>query len=248
MMRKFGCMVGSAMALAIWASPALSQSRALAKAETINATTLIEQFRRVVFFTEFGAGSSGKPLFRWMTPVIADINGGEAYRQNVQDLFRQLSRLTRLPFRIAADGKKANMEIFFLPTAEIRARLKQPKVRCAGQFQGLKHLGVIHAAQVYISTDSRSAALHCIAEEITQVLGLTNDTSLIRNSIFNDTSKLNKLSLFDQILVAALYSERLRPNMTEEQAMPVVRVLIRDLMAQARKQNRDRTKAKAKKK
>lgn len=63
----------------------------------------------------------------------------------------------------------------------------------------------------------------CIHEEIAQGFGLTNDDPRARPSIFNDDDEFALLTGHDEMLLKILYDPRLKPGMTAEEAMPIVR-------------------------
>ncbi|WP_375257396.1 DUF2927 domain-containing protein [Citreimonas sp.] len=63
----------------------------------------------------------------------------------------------------------------------------------------------------------------CIHEEIAQGLGLANDSPRARPSIFNDDDEFALLTDHDAMLLEILYDPALRPGMTPEQALPIVR-------------------------
>lgn len=65
----------------------------------------------------------------------------------------------------------------------------------------------------------------CLHEEITQALGLTNDSGA-RPSIFNDDQEFALLTDHDRLLLRTLYDPRLRPGMTESEAMPLAEQII----------------------
>jgi hypothetical protein len=67
-------------------------------------------------------------------------------------------------------------------------------------------------------------------EELTQGLGLPNDSPRARPSIFNDDEEFALLTDHDELLLRMLYSPELRPGMTPEQARPVVESLARRLL------------------
>ncbi|MEO1315071.1 MAG: DUF2927 domain-containing protein [Pseudomonadota bacterium] len=69
----------------------------------------------------------------------------------------------------------------------------------------------------------------CLHEEITQALGLGNDHPEVRPSIFNDDEEFALLTRHDEWLLRVLYDPRLRPGMTEEEAMPIVRRIVEEL-------------------
>lgn len=72
--------------------------------------------------------------------------------------------------------------------------------------------------------------LSCIHEEITQGLGLANDSPLARPSIFNDDEEFALLTPMDELMLKMLYSPRLSTGMTEAEARPIVFPLATALM------------------
>lgn len=72
--------------------------------------------------------------------------------------------------------------------------------------------------------------LSCIHEEITQGLGLPNDSPRARPSIFNDDEEFAFLTAHDEMLLRILYSPELRPGMTPAEARPIVFSLARRLL------------------
>jgi hypothetical protein len=72
--------------------------------------------------------------------------------------------------------------------------------------------------------------LSCLHEELTQGLGLPNDSPRARPSIFNDDEEFALLTDHDELLLRMLYSPELRPGMTPEEARPIVESLARRLM------------------
>jgi len=76
----------------------------------------------------------------------------------------------------------------------------------------------------------------CIEEELAQGLGLFADTDIVYWSIMNEESRddVARLTLNDKILIRTLYDERLQIGMTREQAMPIVRQIIPELVAAVR--------------
>lgn len=72
--------------------------------------------------------------------------------------------------------------------------------------------------------------LSCVHEELTQGLGLPNDSPRARPSIFNDDEEFALLTDHDELLLRLLYSRELRPGMTADEARPIVFELARRLM------------------
>ena len=64
--------------------------------------------------------------------------------------------------------------------------------------------------------------LSCLHEEITQGLGLANDSPSARPSIFNDDEEFALLTPMDELMLKMLYNPLLTPGMTEAEARPIV--------------------------
>jgi Protein of unknown function (DUF2927) len=71
--------------------------------------------------------------------------------------------------------------------------------------------------------------LSCFHEELTQGLGLPNDSPKARPSIFNDDEEFALLTDQDEQLLRILYSPELRPGMKAAEARPIVETLARRL-------------------
>ncbi|MER5172735.1 DUF2927 domain-containing protein [Thioclava sp. GXIMD2076] len=70
----------------------------------------------------------------------------------------------------------------------------------------------------------------CYDEELAQGLGLANDYPRARPSIFNDDEEFARLTRQDELMLKMLYDPRLRPGMSEDEAMPVIRQVAAELM------------------
>ncbi len=70
----------------------------------------------------------------------------------------------------------------------------------------------------------------CIQEEMTQALGLTNDSPDARPSIFNDDEEFAFLTRHDEFLLRMLYDKRLSVGMTAKTAQPIIQQIAQGLM------------------
>jgi hypothetical protein len=64
--------------------------------------------------------------------------------------------------------------------------------------------------------------MSCVQEEMSQAMGLPNDSNEARPSLFNDTREFALLTEHDAILLRMLYDPRLRPGMTVDEARPLL--------------------------
>jgi hypothetical protein len=72
----------------------------------------------------------------------------------------------------------------------------------------------------------------CYHEEISQGLGLANDSPEARPSIFNDDDEFALLTTHDEALLRILYDPRLSIGMPLDQARPIIRILAREQTGQ----------------
>jgi hypothetical protein len=66
----------------------------------------------------------------------------------------------------------------------------------------------------------------CIVEELTQILGLPNDSEKVFPSIFNDKTPQTLLSGLDGVLLKLLYSKEISPGMSQSQVKPIIGQLL----------------------
>ena len=71
----------------------------------------------------------------------------------------------------------------------------------------------------------------CLLEELTQSLGLPNDSDLVKPSVFNNRSVLQELTRNDKILIRTLYDKRLKAGTPRVEAMAQIGVLIAEVDA-----------------
>jgi len=223
---------------------------------------LVKAFEIVAFGSEARGLGERTTLLRWDTAEIA-VNmtqfrsAGERELKPVpaQDFWakfawnhlRTLERLTGLTFvdSIAAK-KRPRLTIVFTPR-DLLAKVPIPGVKGKLQrelsapggcyflsFAGGR-MGALDRAFVVVNTDRDGFLIdHCLLEELTQSLGLPNDSDVLRPSIFSDHDTLRALSPTDEILVRTLYHKRMVPGMSRKAALTMARLLIAQQLAARR--------------
>lgn len=223
---------------------------------------LVDAFDVVAFGSETKALKNRSVLLRWdtdeiavnMTQFMAD--GEKAPKPSAAQSFwtgfawkhlKNLQNLTGLRFvdSIAAK-KRPRLTIIYtarrflakVPIPGVDAKLQQELAAPGGcyflSFTGAK-TGQLDRAFIVVNTDRGEAMIdHCLLEELTQSLGLPNDTDLVRPSIFSDHDTLRALSVTDEILVRTLYHPRLHAGMERKAAMVVARLVIAQQLAARR--------------
>lgn len=170
---------------------------------------------------------------------------------------RHLQNITGLPIQSAKSIKEANLIIVFsqeaslkedlqnffdIQSASERTRFFRESV-CLGHFSTQLN-GSIQKAVVIIPVDrarKHGKLMACVVEELTQVLGLPNDSITVSPSIFNDRSRDHFLTGLDYILLKILYDQHLKIGMKKIEAMPVVQSIVAEYFQKGLIENADRT-------
>ncbi|MEO1687915.1 MAG: DUF2927 domain-containing protein [Pseudomonadota bacterium] len=219
-----------------------------------DAADLARNFERIAFFVETEQGAAGtgrpRPVRKWRVdgpPITWSLRGADAASTAETETFMaRLARLTGAPLRRSTTPRGADITIYILDPEEryqlgrtLRARGGTPpetlmawidgeQVLCLGFFR-LDDDGWIESAIVGIPQELTPLYMrHCVQEELAQTMGLTNDDTRVRPSIFNDRNEFALLTRHDEDLLRILYDERLRPGMTAAEAMPLVPGIIED--------------------
>jgi len=72
---------------------------------------------------------------------------------------------------------------------------------------------------------------HCLLEEMTQSLGIPNDSNLINPSIFSDRNRRTDLTRTDLIILKTLYDDRMTVGLAHEPALSMASEVIGELNA-----------------
>ncbi|MBT9243126.1 DUF2927 domain-containing protein [Vibrio splendidus] len=198
-------------------------------------------FYNVALQHEYSQGN--KPLAKWKQPIKIWIDhrvGDEELHQELTELhIRHLSEVTQHPITIVNKESEANVKWIYtrqsqwVSEAKLVLKLKSTEhlnnaICTAGYRTNSK--GEIVYAGIVIPVDqarSRGKLVACIVEEITQVLGLPNDSDKAYPSIFNDHTPEDLLSPLDVVLLKLLYEPELKAGMTKSEVKPIVRKILK---------------------
>tara|TARA_B110000977_G_scaffold184067_1_gene247341 strand:- start:97 stop:999 length:903 start_codon:yes stop_codon:yes gene_type:complete len=200
-------------------------------------------------------GVSGK-LRRWDQPIRFTIEFGNSVprsqkrrdRTDVAKIAKRLSDVTGHP--ITVDGP-ANFYVLFVGEDDRADVIDQ----MAGRLPGVENANLTSlrnlSDDIYCAVAAYSAGpdssvytaavaviraenpdllrLACIHEELSQAMGLANDSPTARPSIFNDDDEFALLTNHDELLLQMLYDQRLKAGMTLNEATPIIRTLATEL-------------------
>jgi len=219
----------TALSIYMLLAPALAGPAAARSPRTMQTPPLaemVDQYRRVALSAEFGGAYRRGRIIKWNGPIVARLRGDNArrYAREIVRHFSLLARLTGLRFRVLGPSAPrdtfANMTITFINNG---GRGPANLERACGAEVFTDRKLVIRRARITINVDWPQLRRHCIIEEISQALGLMNDSGFLFPSIFNDNSKQQRLSPWDRMVIRAHYDPRLRPGMNWPTVEPIIR-------------------------
>lgn len=187
-------------------------------------------------------------LVRWERPIYvfleSDYGDARLQKELLSVHLDHLSSITGVPISYANNKQDANIFIIFTSYRQLEAKVKEyignpNKIRaaiqeaiCLGNFS-YNQRSEITKGTIIIPVDyarQKARFLDCIIEEITQLMGLPNDSDDVFPSIFNDKSIDSYLSPLDYILLKLLYSKHLTPGMTVRETERALPLAIRELL------------------
>jgi len=204
---------------------------------------LLKSFIEIAMFNEYSERPAG--IRKWTRPIdyvfVHRVGDPQLHERLTRMHIEQLAEITGLSIRPAATQEAANLLIIFSTEMALQQELisdfgirsspqRQSLFRnsiCLGQFSLAADASIARAV-VIIPVDRASAhakLVDCIVEEITQVLGLPNDSDQVFPSIFNDKSVNSLLSGLDYLLLKMLYDPRVKAGMNLAQAAPVLKTI-----------------------
>jgi len=199
-----------------------------------SADILARQFERIAFSSEFGGEYRAGRLIRWQGPIRVRLAGHypDRFKVEVERQLAELRHLSGLAIELgdaAGESAPAAMTIEF--STSRGGTTFDPDAPCRTLIWETSY--VIRRVQIYITPYPDELRRHCIAEELTQALGLADDSRIVRDSIFNDASSRQRIAPWDALMVRVLYDSRLRAGMHRTEAMPIVRRIIAEHMRSA---------------
>jgi Protein of unknown function (DUF2927) len=195
-------------------------------------------------------------LRRWEAPIRVAIRFGASVppdrqatdRARISSFVSRLAAVTGHP--MAVDDRNPNFFIHIVSEDEREALAPAINATLSGlspgDVAGITNMPRSTYCLVYALSEGGSGAytrafavirsehpdllrLSCLHEEMTQGLGLPNDSPRARPSIFNDDEEFALLTDHDELLLRILYSPDLRPGMSADEARPIVESLARRL-------------------
>ena len=207
---------------------------------------LADRFKLIAFYNEVTGEET--PLRRWADDVRVVLASaeGQRYVEDTRAIAETLDRLLPQSVSVVDPGDDANVLMLISSRFTLRStldRMQLPsriratilRASCAGMMfrTDTDHPDEINAAVVTIQhTLGDTLVRRCIAQELTQILGLPNDIDDPEGTVFSSDSRRSSLSEGDENLVRILYDPRIQPGMTRTEAMPIVRAIAAEIEAE----------------
>jgi hypothetical protein len=197
--------------------------------------TELAYFGEIAFGFEFGAAS--RVIRRWPGDVRVAVRGTPTAedRATLAAVLGELTATIGGPVRLRDAGVgPAELEVHFVPRAQFTGVVAAAVPNNVGQFwlwfDAAEHFS---RGVVLIGTDIPARLRqHLIREEVTQSLGLAQDSPRDPFSVFySGYSESTVYTALDLALVEMLYRDEVRPGMSAAEAIPVLRQLLRRVAA-----------------
>lgn len=189
----------------------------------------IEYFLDIALGAEYGVSESVK---RWSGTVTYKIRGKPTSRDRMvtRSIMREITALTDSAITFKRVINEPEMVIWFVPVGDM-SRYESNYIEGNWGFFYVwwNDDKVIYRANVLIGSDepNQKQRNHLIREEVTQSLGLINDSYKYSESIFyQEWSETQEFADIDKRLIEILYSDMIAPGMSRQEAMEVLMTVI----------------------
>ncbi len=228
-----------------------------AEAERPSNELIVRNFDTIAFGNEY-THKRYDYVRKWKQPIRIGIQGKdyppyfEAFvKQHIRDIWELTGHPIELYYSYSMqkakklakdfDPKKVNFILFYEPRASIPKSVAkyfdndENAVRqmvqistCFAKF-GTKDNEIKWAISVFPAEHPKDYMRACVVEELTQVMGLPNDSNEVEPSIFNDTSKYFELTEHDRWMLKMLYDPRISAGMRREDALVMGKRILDEL-------------------
>ena len=186
----------------------------------------IDYFTEIALGAEFG--DEVPVIKKWRNNLRIKIIGEptELDVQTINDIVNDLNEIID-GIKVKIVDKKENVTITFSPESDF-AKIDPNYVPTNyGFFWALWHDDnfIIYDASILISSAdiTQKERSHLIREELTQSLGLMNDSNKYNDSIFyQEWTDIVKYSEIDKAVIKLLYLKKIKPGMSKEQVLKIL--------------------------
>ena len=183
----------------------------------------VDYFMEIALGTEYGGAA---PVCKWTDALRIKVNGAptEEDLTNLDRVIPELRELTGLAIEIVDDEE--NVNIYFIPESEFKDYIPSYVEGNWGYFSYYtRDDGEIWEAKIGIDTvlTDQSSRNHLLREELTQSLGLGNDSYDYEDSMFYQGWTLTQsYSTMDKKVIELLYRDEIQTGMDKDKILEVL--------------------------
>lgn len=176
-----------------------------------------------------------KPLKVYISHQVGD---NKLHLKILKMHLSHLSNITRLPIQYVEKKYQANLKVFITQSNKvdhiISSEISPKAVKqlrnavCLANIRQNNRSEITHALVVIPVDRARmhGKLISCFVEELTQILGLPNDSKIIHPTIFSDRNVYKLLTGLDYLLLKILYSANIKAGMTQSEVKPKIKKII----------------------
>ncbi|MDX2213284.1 MAG: DUF2927 domain-containing protein [Oculatellaceae cyanobacterium bins.114] len=191
----------------------------------------INYFLAVALGGEFGNSSAA--IRKWQGDVRIKYFGSPTSDDlsTLETVIADVNELTHGSIQLELVDTNPNIEIYFVPESSFSRYEPNYRPRNLGFFwTWWNRDNILNRARVLITTDgvTQQERSHLIREELTQSLGLMQDSYAYRSSIFyQGWTDVTQYTELDKTLISLLYRPEVQPGMTRSQVLATLNTLRR---------------------
>ena len=185
----------------------------------------IEYFTEIALGTEYGDNT--QVIRKWNSDIRIKVNGypNENDLKALDQVVSDINEITGDKINVSIVETNQNININFVPLSEFSICNAPPGNY--GYFNCKWRDNVIYECTICVATDDvllKEERTHMIREEITQSLGLMNDSLKYRDSIFyQGWTQTQRYLEIDRKMIEILYSDYIKPGMGKEEVEYILR-------------------------
>ena len=190
-------------------------------------TEQINYFLEVALGAEFG--SSDAVIRKWNAPIRIRVTGTPTAEdlRSLQTVVRDLNGLVQ-GISLAIDSNNSNVEIVFAPESEFQRYEPNYQPTNMGFGWIWWNQNTLNRARILISTTgvTQQERSHLIREELTQSLGLMQDSDRYSDSMFyQGWTDPTQFSAIERAIISMLYRPEIQAGMTRSQVVQVLQAI-----------------------
>jgi hypothetical protein len=170
-------------------------------------------------------------LAKWNSPVtVAVMEAGEpANIEIVRKKLAEMSEASGLAFNwVEPGGRRPQLRIYF-DTAQDFIINGNERADCYTRIEDRRN-GYLYDASVHVGLAKEGEwRTGCLTHELLHALGWRGHTHRVRSAISYAHGE-TEMTRWDRLMMRTLYDTRLQPGMPKEEAMPLVRAILAELV------------------